>query len=174
MLIRESQTEQQFMLKLNREHYKHLLFSFLPVGFYMTVLKSNSTQNEVAQLLTPEFTSATEMCFRFWWVQRYCSMYFSYCILASIQITEFCIFFCRYWLPVGSSNILAVHVLQSWEWGNALWQRSGAPSTAWEVAEVTVSSPTKFHVRCFVRKSLSLCSSASQTGRILLFYIYTI
>ena len=36
------------------------------VGFYMTVMTSNSTQPEVAQLLTPELTSATEMCVRFW------------------------------------------------------------------------------------------------------------
>lgn len=36
-----------------------------PVGFYVTVM-INSTQTEVAQLLTPEVTSATEMCVRFW------------------------------------------------------------------------------------------------------------
>ncbi|XP_044077011.1 MAM and LDL-receptor class A domain-containing protein 1 isoform X2 [Siniperca chuatsi] len=86
-------------------------------GFYMTVMISNSTQNEVAQLLTPEFTSATEICVRFW-----------------------------YWLPAGLSNILAVHVLWSGDLSDALWQRSGAPSPGWEVAEVTVSSPAKFYV----------------------------
>ncbi|KAK1879509.1 MAM and LDL-receptor class A domain containing protein 1 [Dissostichus eleginoides] len=36
-------------------------------GFYMTVMTSNSTQAEVAQLLTPEFLSATEICVRFWY-----------------------------------------------------------------------------------------------------------
>ncbi|XP_038573588.1 MAM and LDL-receptor class A domain-containing protein 1 [Micropterus salmoides] len=86
-------------------------------GYYMTVMISNSTQNEVAQLLTPEITSAAELCVRFW-----------------------------YWLPAGPSDILAVHVLRSGELGDALWQRSGAPSSGWEVAEVTVSSPAKFHV----------------------------
>ncbi|XP_028283475.1 MAM and LDL-receptor class A domain-containing protein 2 [Parambassis ranga] len=86
-------------------------------GFYMTVLTSNSTQTEVAQLLTPEFTSATEICVHFW-----------------------------YWLPVDSSDIFAIHVLRSGDVGKALWQRHGAPSTGWEVAEVTVSSPANFHV----------------------------
>lgn len=86
-------------------------------GFYMTVMTSNSTQREEAHLLTPEFKSAREMCVHFW-----------------------------YWLPADSSNILAVHVLRSGELGDALWQRPGAPTTGWEVAEVTVSSPAKFHV----------------------------
>ncbi|XP_071348966.1 MAM and LDL-receptor class A domain-containing protein 2 isoform X2 [Trachinotus anak] len=86
-------------------------------GFYVTVMTTNSTQNEIAQLITPEFTSATEMCVRFW-----------------------------YWLPAGSSNDLTVHVLRSGEQDYALWKRSGAPSTGWEVAEVTVSSPAKFRV----------------------------
>ncbi|XP_018531715.2 MAM and LDL-receptor class A domain-containing protein 1 [Lates calcarifer] len=86
-------------------------------GFYATVKITNSTQTEVAQLLTPEFTSATEICVLFW-----------------------------YWSPAGSSNSLAVHVLRNWEQGDALWQRSGAPSTGWEAAEVTVSSPPKFRV----------------------------
>ncbi|XP_068593728.1 MAM and LDL-receptor class A domain-containing protein 1 isoform X2 [Cebidichthys violaceus] len=85
-------------------------------GFYMTVMTSNSTQIEVAELLTPEFTSA-EICVRFW-----------------------------YWIPSGSSNDLGVHVLRSGEDGDALWQRSGAPSSNWELAEVTVSSPGNFHV----------------------------
>ncbi|XP_039670520.1 MAM and LDL-receptor class A domain-containing protein 1 [Perca fluviatilis] len=86
-------------------------------GFYMTVMISNSTRTEEAQLLTPEFTSATEMCVRFW-----------------------------YWIPAGSSNSLAVHVLWSGELNDALWQRSGAPSSGWEVSEVTVSSPANYYV----------------------------
>lgn len=36
------------------------------LGFYMTVMIANSTQTEVAQLLTPEIHSSTEMCVRFW------------------------------------------------------------------------------------------------------------
>lgn len=55
----------------------------------------------------------------------------------------------RYWFPAGSSNILGVHVLRSGELTDALWHRSGAPSSGWEVAEVTVSSPAEFHVSCF-------------------------
>ncbi|XP_058498690.1 MAM and LDL-receptor class A domain-containing protein 2 isoform X1 [Solea solea] len=82
-------------------------------GFYMSAMVTN----KVAQLLTPEISSDTEMCVRFW-----------------------------YWLPAGSSNSLAVHVLQSGLQGEALWQRSGASFTDWEVAEVTVSSPVKFRV----------------------------
>lgn len=54
----------------------------------------------------------------------------------------------RYWLPAESDN-LAIHVLWSGQLRDALWQRSGAPSSAWEVAEVTVSSPAKFNVSCF-------------------------
>ncbi|XP_061588557.1 MAM and LDL-receptor class A domain-containing protein 2 [Cololabis saira] len=86
-------------------------------GYYMTVTSSNSEQPEVAELLTPEFTLAAEMCVRFW-----------------------------YWLPTDPSDTLAVHVLRSGELGSALWQRPGSPSTGWEVAEVTVSSPAKFYV----------------------------
>lgn len=85
-------------------------------GFYMTVMTSNSTQTE-AQLLTPELNSATAICVRLW-----------------------------YWLPAGPSNTLSVHVLQNLELGEALWLRSGTPSLGWEVAEVTVSYPAKFHV----------------------------
>ena len=36
------------------------------IGFFMTVTTSISPYSEVAELLTPEFTSATEMCIRFW------------------------------------------------------------------------------------------------------------
>ncbi|XP_041849179.1 MAM and LDL-receptor class A domain-containing protein 2 [Melanotaenia boesemani] len=86
-------------------------------GFYMTVMTPSSAQSEIAELLTPEFTSAAEMCIRFW-----------------------------YWLSTDSSNTLSVHVLRSGELGNALWQRPGSPSTGWEVAEVTFSSPAKFYV----------------------------
>ncbi|XP_047444387.1 MAM and LDL-receptor class A domain-containing protein 2 isoform X2 [Mugil cephalus] len=86
-------------------------------GFYMNDLISNSTQPEEAQLLSPELRSDTEMCVRFW-----------------------------YWLTETSSNVLSIHVLRNGELGNALWQRHGAPSTGWEVAEVTVSSPANFHV----------------------------
>ncbi|XP_061879772.1 MAM and LDL-receptor class A domain-containing protein 1 isoform X1 [Entelurus aequoreus] len=85
-------------------------------GYYMTVTKSNSTQQSVAQLLSPDFISPSEMCVRFW-----------------------------YRLPVGSANKLSVHV-RSEEVGGALWQHSGAVSSDWEVAEVTVFWPTKFNV----------------------------
>ncbi|XP_034411292.1 MAM and LDL-receptor class A domain-containing protein 2 [Cyclopterus lumpus] len=86
-------------------------------GFYMTLMtSSNPIQPEVAELLTPVFTSALEICVRFW-----------------------------YWIPAGS-GILGVHVLWSGEVGDALWERSGAPSSNWELAEVTVSSPGNFHV----------------------------
>ncbi|XP_034558606.1 MAM and LDL-receptor class A domain-containing protein 2 [Notolabrus celidotus] len=86
-------------------------------GFYMTVMTSNSTQNEVAQLLTPIFPLASEMCVRFW-----------------------------YWLPAGPSNSLSVHVMRSGDTGDALWEQSEAPSSGWEVAEVTVNSPPNFYV----------------------------
>nr|XP_020490862.1 MAM and LDL-receptor class A domain-containing protein 1-like isoform X1 [Labrus bergylta] len=86
-------------------------------GFYMTVMTPNWRQNAVAQLLTPALTSAKEMCVRFW-----------------------------YWLPAGLSNSFSVHVMRNAETGDALWHRSGSPSTGWEVAEVTVSSPAKFYV----------------------------
>ncbi|KAM3603666.1 uncharacterized protein V6R79_000320 [Siganus canaliculatus] len=86
-------------------------------GYYMTVLMSNPSQTEEAHLLTPELTSATEMCVRFW-----------------------------YWLPAASSSILTVHVQWSGELGDALWQRSGASTSGWEVAEVTVFAPAKFYV----------------------------
>ncbi|XP_054624893.1 MAM and LDL-receptor class A domain-containing protein 1 [Dunckerocampus dactyliophorus] len=75
-------------------------------GYYMTVINSNPTQQETAQLLSPDFSSPTEMCVRFW-----------------------------YRLPAGSANMLSVHV-RSGEVGDAIWQRSGAPSSDWEVAEV--------------------------------------
>ncbi|KAM9718846.1 MAM and LDL-receptor class A domain-containing protein 1 [Menidia menidia] len=86
-------------------------------GFYMTVKTSNSTQPDVAELLTPEFPTAAEMCVRFW-----------------------------YWLPTDLGTILSIHVLRSGELGDALWQRPASISTGWVVAEVTVSSPAKFYV----------------------------
>nr|XP_057907663.1 MAM and LDL-receptor class A domain-containing protein 1-like [Doryrhamphus excisus] len=85
-------------------------------GYYLTVISSNPTQLETAQLLSPDIISPTEMCVRFW-----------------------------YWLPAGSANMLSVHV-RSGQVGDALWQRSGPPSSDWEVAEVTVFWPTKFNV----------------------------
>lgn len=39
---------------------------------------------------------------------------------------------------------------QSAEVGDVLWQQTGGLSAGWEVAEVTVSSPTKFNVKAFV------------------------
>ncbi|RVE62060.1 hypothetical protein OJAV_G00176900 [Oryzias javanicus] len=86
-------------------------------GFYMTVFSSNSSQPEVADLLSPAFSSSSEMCVRFW-----------------------------YWLPADSSHSLSVHVQRDGEPGDALWRRPGSPSTGWEVAEVTVSSPARFYV----------------------------
>ncbi|XP_057713068.1 MAM and LDL-receptor class A domain-containing protein 1 [Corythoichthys intestinalis] len=85
-------------------------------GYYMTVLQTNSEQVQVAQLLSPDLHSSVEMCVRFW-----------------------------YRLPALPSNMLSVHVLGAVQ-SDALWERSGAPSTDWEVAEVTVFWPTKFNV----------------------------
>lgn len=48
----------------------------------------------------------------------------------------------------GSGDALSVHVYLNGELGPALWSLSGVPSTGWEVAEVTVSSPDKFKVNC--------------------------
>lgn len=120
--------------------------SLFAVGFYVTVMISNATQSETAQLLTPILTSATEICLRFWWVQ---SAITNRPTLLSDEEFKVLLNMFRYWLPAGSSNILAVHVLRSGELDDALWHRSGAPSSGWEVAEVTVSSPAKFHVSCF-------------------------
>uniref|UniRef100_A0AAY5KAR3 MAM domain-containing protein n=2 Tax=Esox lucius TaxID=8010 RepID=A0AAY5KAR3_ESOLU len=86
-------------------------------GFYMTVLSPGPEQTSVAQLFSPEISASTGMCVRFW-----------------------------YRLPVGSTESLSAHVLWSGEQGPALWQRSGAPSTGWEVAELTVSAPNSFKV----------------------------
>ncbi|MEQ2262193.1 hypothetical protein XENORESO_000720, partial [Xenotaenia resolanae] len=86
-------------------------------GFYMSVMTSHSAQQEIAELLSPVFTSAAEMCVHFW-----------------------------YMLPADVSNYLAIKVLRSGQLGDALWRRSGFPSKSWEVAEVTVSSPAPFNV----------------------------
>ncbi|XP_028974987.2 MAM and LDL-receptor class A domain-containing protein 1 isoform X2 [Esox lucius] len=86
-------------------------------GFYLTVLIMDPKQTSVAQLFSPELSASTGMCVRFW-----------------------------YRLPVGSTESLSAHVLWSGEQGPALWQRSGAPSTGWEVAELTVSAPNSFKV----------------------------
>ncbi|KAF7222228.1 MAM and LDL-receptor class A domain-containing protein 1-like [Nothobranchius furzeri] len=86
-------------------------------GFFMAVMNSSSTQEEVAELFSPEFKSAAEMCARFW-----------------------------YRLPVNSSNALSVHVMRAGLLGDALWQRSRLPTSGWEVSEVTVSSPAHFFV----------------------------
>ncbi|XP_014854147.1 PREDICTED: MAM and LDL-receptor class A domain-containing protein 2-like [Poecilia mexicana] len=86
-------------------------------GFYMSVMTSVSEQSETAELLSPVYSSDTEMCVRFW-----------------------------YMLPAETSSYLSVHVLRSGELGDVLWRRSGFPSKHWEVAEVTVSSPAPFNV----------------------------
>lgn len=52
----------------------------------------------------------------------------------------------RYRLSAGSGDSLSVHVLLNGELGPALWSLSGTTSDSWEVAEVTVSSPSKFRV----------------------------
>ncbi|KAL0966606.1 hypothetical protein UPYG_G00297350 [Umbra pygmaea] len=77
----------------------------------------NSNETLVAQLLSPELHSTTALCVRFW-----------------------------YRLAAGSTERLSVHVLRSGEQDPALWQRSGAPSTGWEVAELTVSTANSFKV----------------------------
>lgn len=61
-----------------------------------------------------------------------------------------CTLFIRYWLPAEFTNDISIHVLRSGVLSEALWGRSGAPSTDWEVAEVTVSSPAKFRVSSFL------------------------
>ncbi|XP_062284207.1 MAM and LDL-receptor class A domain-containing protein 1 [Scomber scombrus] len=73
----------------------------------------------------------------------------SHCAVAQLLTPEFtsdkdmCIRF-WYWLPAKTLNVLRVHVMRSGDLGEALW--SGAPTTGWEVAEVTLSSPAKFRV----------------------------
>lgn len=86
-------------------------------GHSMAVLGAKLQKPEVTKLLTPEYTSSTESCLQFW-----------------------------YWLSAGSSDSLSVHILLNGDLGPALWDLSGAPSHSWEVAEVTISSPSKFRV----------------------------
>ncbi|CAL8279708.1 unnamed protein product [Lota lota] len=86
-------------------------------GFFMTVHVQDGQEEEVAQLRTPHLSASTGTCIRFW-----------------------------YWLQEGTADILSVHVLQSADLSAALWTRSGAPSTGWEVAELTVSSTGRFQV----------------------------
>ncbi|XP_055007320.1 MAM and LDL-receptor class A domain-containing protein 1 isoform X2 [Boleophthalmus pectinirostris] len=86
-------------------------------GFYMNVLLSNSTTPKVAQLLTYELPAAAEMCVRFW-----------------------------YQVPAAPSNTLAVHLFWSGELHEKLWESSSSMSLTWEMAEVTVWAPAKFHV----------------------------
>lgn len=86
-----------------------------------------------------------------------------YTLLSDADFNVYLLHLFRHWLPAGSSDILAVHVLWSGEQGDALWQRSGVPSTGWEVSEVTVSSPPKFHVSHFVTMIPFLALSANQT-----------
>ncbi|CAL8320128.1 unnamed protein product, partial [Arctogadus glacialis] len=99
-------------------------------GFFMTVHVREGQQEEVAHLRTPDFPASTGTCIRFW-----------------------------YWLQAGTADILSVHVLQGAELSSALWSRSGAPSTGWEVAELTVSSNGKFKVVFSVLPDLSTNST---------------
>lgn len=109
---------------------------------------SNASQT-VAQLLKPHLSS--EMCVRFWWVTSCMGLYWFQ--LISMRFSLFHVLLCmfRYWFPAGSSNSLSVHLLWGEELTDALWHRSGTPSSDWEVAEVTVSSPVKFYVSHFSR-----------------------
>ena len=88
-----------------------------------------------------------------------------YTLLSDTQFKVVCLLYLfRYWLPAGPSNTLSVHVLQNFELGEALWLRSGMPSLGWEVAEVTVSYPVKFHVSWFLQQSLSSQSDSQTTS----------
>ncbi|XP_053484115.1 MAM and LDL-receptor class A domain-containing protein 2 isoform X3 [Ictalurus furcatus] len=87
------------------------------MGHSMALFGKELLKPETAHLLTPAYSKTTESCLQFW-----------------------------YWLSAGSGDSLSVHVYLNGELGPALWSLSGAPSTGWEVAEVTVSSPAKFRV----------------------------
>ncbi|XP_037401783.1 MAM and LDL-receptor class A domain-containing protein 1 isoform X2 [Pygocentrus nattereri] len=87
------------------------------LGHSMAVLGSELLKPETTHLLTPEYSRTTESCLQFW-----------------------------YWLAAGPKDSLTVHVYLNGELGPALWSLSGAPSTGWDLAEVTVSSPSKFRV----------------------------
>lgn len=123
--------------------------SLFAVGFYMTLMTSpNHTQTEVAELLTPSFDSALEICVHFWWVRSCHHTHVCTAVCCDIVLSVLLLYLLRYWIPAGS-GILGVDVLRSGEEGEALWERSGPPSSNWELAEVTVSSPGKFRVRRF-------------------------
>ncbi|KAK1787196.1 hypothetical protein P4O66_017048 [Electrophorus voltai] len=87
------------------------------LGHSMAVLGKELQKQETLKLLTPEYGTTTESCLQFW-----------------------------YWLSAGSGDSLSVHVYLNGELGPILWVLSGAPSTGWDIAEVTVSSPSKFRV----------------------------
>ncbi|KAL1280451.1 hypothetical protein QQF64_015051 [Cirrhinus molitorella] len=87
------------------------------LGHSMAVLGAQLEKPEVSNLLTPEYSPSTESCVQFW-----------------------------YWLSAGSGDSLSVHVHLNGELGPALWSLFGASSDGWEVAEVTVSSPSEFRV----------------------------
>ncbi|KAI4891478.1 hypothetical protein NFI96_023830, partial [Prochilodus magdalenae] len=87
------------------------------LGHLMVVGGKELLKRETTHLLSPEHSKTTESCLQFW-----------------------------YWLAAGPSDSLSVHVYLNGELGPALWSLSGAPSTGWDLAEVTVSSPSKFRV----------------------------
>ncbi|XP_050961124.1 MAM and LDL-receptor class A domain-containing protein 2 isoform X2 [Labeo rohita] len=87
------------------------------LGHSMAMLGAKLEKPEVSNLLTPEYSPSTESCVQFW-----------------------------YWLSAGSGDSLSVHVFLNGEFGPALWSLSGTSSDGWEVAKVTVSSPSEFRV----------------------------
>ncbi|MFT7812312.1 MAM and LDL-receptor class A domain-containing protein 2-like isoform X1 [Arapaima gigas] len=87
------------------------------LGHSMAVFGEELHQQGVAMLRTSEFPATAESCVQFW-----------------------------YWLQAGGSDSLSVHVTQGEELGPALWLLPGGPYQGWEVAQVTVSSPTRFRV----------------------------
>ncbi|XP_056333186.1 MAM and LDL-receptor class A domain-containing protein 1 isoform X2 [Danio aesculapii] len=87
------------------------------LGHSMAVFGAKLEKPEVSNLLTPEFSPSAESCVQFW-----------------------------YRLSASSADSLSVHVLLNGELSPALWSLSGVASDSWEVAEVTVSSPSKFRV----------------------------
>lgn len=78
----------------------------------------------------------------------------------------------RYWLPAGSSDNLTMHILWNDNLTPALWQQSGVFSSSWEVAEVTVSAPTKYKVSGVNNTQIQLHSLtiSHEASRILLVY----
>ncbi|KAI5627922.1 MAM and LDL-receptor class A domain-containing protein 1 [Silurus asotus] len=87
------------------------------VGHSVAVLGKELLKPETTHLLTPAYSKSTESCLQFW-----------------------------YRLSAEPADFLSVHVYLNGELGPVLWSRSGVPSTGWEVAEVTISSPAKFRV----------------------------